>query len=530
MEELKEKNQSYLSYNFLLNKEKEVQECDATMLPIYSKAGLKKIKLNWNNIEIMTKKIFLLAAVFFTAIQISFSQDSLVSGTLSLKQCIDIALKNNIDINRSEFDMEDSKVTLMQSRANRLPFMSANINHSLSQGKAIDPFTNTYIDQNLTYANYSLGADLYLWNAGSINNAVRANSLGLEASKMDLQQQKDNVTIQVILAYLQVLNTQEQINAAMQQADVTRKQVDRLNVLNKDGAIAPATFYDTKGQLASDELSIITLKNTLETSKLALAKLMNVSYSKDMQLEKINEGSELVMYDGTSQQIYDMAMKNLALIKAADLRTESASRFVKSAKGQLFPKLVLSGGLGTNYSSAAATQSLISSSDVATDGFITINNEKYAVYAPQGVYDSRKISYGTQWKNNFNSYVGIGLQIPILNGLQAKGRVNTAKIQEKRYDVIAKTTKTQLQQAVEQAYIDMNTAYERYNKLSSQVEDLTISFKAAEVKFNAGVINSVDYLLIKSKADNASINLIAAKYDYILRTKILDFYQGKLSL
>jgi len=478
----------------------------------------------------MTKKIFLLAVVFFAAMQIGFTQDSLLSGTLSLKQCIDIALKNNIDINRSEFDMQDSKVTLTQSKANRLPFMSGSINHSFSQGKTVDPFTNSYVDQKLTSASYSLGADLYLWNAGSINNLVRGDALNLEASKMDLQQQKDNVTISVILAYLQVLNGAEQLNAAIQQADVTRKQVERLDVLNKDGAIAPSTYYDTKGQLASDELNIIALKNALETSKLELTKLMNVTYSKDMQLEKIDINAGLAIYDGTSQQIYDMAMKNLALIKAADLRTASASKFVKSAKGQLYPKLVLSGGLGTNYSSAAATQTLVSSSDVITDNFVNIDNEKFSVYAPQGVYNENKITYGNQWKNNFNSYVGIGIQIPILNGLQARGRVNTAKIQEKRSTVEAKTTKTQLQQAVEQAYLNMNTAFERYNKLTSQVDDLTISFQAAEVRFNAGAINSVDYLIIKSKADNANINLIAAKYDYILRTKILDFYQGKLSL
>jgi len=478
----------------------------------------------------MTKKIFLLATVFFAAMQIGFTQDSLLSGTLSLKQCIDIALKNNIDINRSEFDMQDSKVTLTQSKANRLPFMSGSINHSFSQGKTVDPFTNSYVDQKLTSASYSLGADLYLWNAGSINNLVRGDALNLEASKMDLQQQKDNVTISVILAYLQVLNGAEQLNAAIQQADVTRKQVERLDVLNKDGAIAPSTYYDTKGQLASDELNIIALKNALETSKLELTKLMNVTYSKDMQLEKIDINAGLAIYDGTSQQIYDMAMKNLALIKAADLRTASASKFVKSAKGQLYPKLVLSGGLGTNYSSAAATQTLVSSSDVITDNFVNIDNEKFSVYAPQGVYNENKITYGNQWKNNFNSYVGIGIQIPILNGLQARGRVNTAKIQEKRSTVEAKTTKTQLQQAVEQAYLNMNTAFERYNKLTSQVDDLTISFQAAEVRFNAGAINSVDYLIIKSKADNANINLIAAKYDYILRTKILDFYQGKLSL
>lgn len=479
----------------------------------------------------MNKKSISLVMLFFATLQMTFAQDSLqLSGPVSLKQCIDIALKNNIDINRSGLAMEDSKVALTQSQGSRLPFMSASINHGLSQGRTIDPFTNSYINQNLSSANYNLGADLYLWNAGSVNNNIRANSLNYEAGKMDWQQQKDNVTINVILTYLQVLNNQEQLNAAIQQADVTRKQAERLELLDKDGAIAPATYYDTKGQLATDEMNIIALQNAVETAKISLTQLMNVTYSKELQLEKINLSSDLVLYDASSKDVYEMAMKNLALIKAADLRTASAAKSLKAAKGQLYPRLVLSGGLGTNYSSAATVASLSSVSDVLTDNYVTIDNEKFAVYSPQGIYDAKKISYGDQWSNNFNSFVGVGIQIPILNGLQTRSRINQAKIQEKRSIINAKTTKTQLQQSVEQAHLNMNTAYERYNKLTAQVEDFGISFRAAEVKFNAGAINSVDYLLIKNKVDNANINLIAAKYDYILRTKILDFYQGKLSL
>jgi outer membrane protein len=257
-----------------------------------------------------------------------------------------------------------------------LPFISGSINHGLSQGRAIDPFTNAYINQNLSYANYNLGANLYLWNAGSINNNVRANALNFEASKMDWQQQKDNVTIQVILAYLQVLNNQEQLNAAVQQASVTRSQVERLAILDKDGAIAPSTYYDTKGQLASDELSIVSLKNAVETSKIDLAKLMNVNYSKDMQLEKINISSELAIYDGTSQQIYDQALRNLALIKAVDLRKESAAKSLKAARGQLYPSLILNGGVGTNYSSSATLSDLKSTSDVLTENYVNIDNQK----------------------------------------------------------------------------------------------------------------------------------------------------------
>ena len=141
-----------------------------------------------------------------------------------------------------------------------LPFISGNINHGISQGKTIDPFTNSYVNQNLSYADYGLNGQVALWNAGSIRNNIRANSLNYQASKMDFQQQKDNITISVILAYLQVLNNNEQLNAAQQQLEVSRKQVERLEVLNKDGAVSPADLYNLKGDYGTNQLNVVKSK------------------------------------------------------------------------------------------------------------------------------------------------------------------------------------------------------------------------------------------------------------------------------
>ena len=410
-----------------------------------------------------------------------------------------------------------------------LPFISGNVNHGISSGKTIDPFTNSYVNQKLTYADWGLNGQVALWNAGSIRNNVRANSLNYQASQMDFQQQKDNITISVILAYLQVLNNNEQLNTAQQQLEVSRQQVERLEILNKDGAIPPADLYNLKGDYSTNQLNLVTIKNTLESSKVELAQLLNIPYSHDLTLEKINTEEELSLYQGTSQQIYQQAMQNLALIKAVDLRKEGALKAVKSAKGQLYPSFVLNGNLATNYSNSAATQDYVSTADVPTDSYVLLNSEKLPVYTPQSTYTSDKISYGSQWKNNFASSFSIGLQIPILNGLSARSNLNRSKIDVKRTDLVAKTTKTQLQQQIEQAYVNMNTAYERYQTLTQQVKDYTESFRIAEVRFNAGAMNSIDYLIVKRSVDNANINLIAAKYDYILRTKILDFYQGRLT-
>ena len=256
---------------------------------------------------------------------------------------------------------------------------------------------------------------------------------------------------------------------------------------------------------------------------------MNIPYSPSMELEKINADAELSIYNGNTQTIYQQALQNLAMIKAVDLRQESALKAVKSARGQLFPSIVLNGNLATNYSNTANVQNYVSSTDMPTDSYVLLNNSKVPVYSPQVTYEQQKISYGSQWKNNFNSSFGIGLQIPILNGLTSKSNLNRSKIDVKRTAINAQSTKNQLQQAVEQAYVNMSSAFERYQTLTQQVKDFTESFRIAEVRFNAGDLTSVDYLIAKRNVDNANINLISAKYDYILRTKILDFYQGRLT-
>jgi outer membrane protein len=217
------------------------------------------------------------------------------------------------------------------------------------------------------------------------------------------------------------------------------------------------------------------------------------------------------------------------MIKAVDLRKEASLKAVKAARGQLFPTLFFSGDLSTNYSNAATVQNVVSTSFMPTDNYVLTGGNKLPVYAPQSTFTSQKISYGSQWKNNFASSFGIGLSIPILNGLQSRGNLNRSKIDVKRATIEAKTTKTALQQNIEQAYVNMNSGYERYQTLTQQVQDFAESFRQAEIRFNAGDMNSVDYLIAKRNMDNANINLIAAKYDYILRTKILDFYQGRLS-
>lgn len=468
--------------------------------------------------------LFLLAQLIFSTIA---GAQSATGETLSLQQCIEAAIANNLQVRQAVYQAQLSKVDYNQARSNRLPNISGNISHGINQGRSIDPFTNSYLNQEIGFANYSINTSITLWNAASIQYGIRQNELNYQASEMSWQQAKDNTTLNVILTYLQILSNKEQWRIAQKQAAVTRAQVERLQILHASGAIAPATLYDLKGQLSSDELNVLTLKNTLETAKISLAQLMNISYSPAMDVESIPVNTLPVLYEKSTEMIYQVALQQLAMIKAAGLRLSGAKKGIQSARAQLFPTLSLNGGLGTNYSSVASTQQLIGTTDVATPQYVMVNTDKLNVFVPQNNYASQKISYGEQWKNNFNSSVSISLQIPLLNRMISRNRMRQAVIAEKRADFELTATQTQVKQSIDQAYVNMQTALERLQTLEKQVADFALSFSAAEVKFNAGVNTSIDYMLAKNNLDRASANLIAARFDYIFRNKILDFYQGK---
>ncbi|NCT94431.1 MAG: TolC family protein [Chitinophagaceae bacterium] len=472
------------------------------------------------------KKYRFVISVLGLALSVS-AVNAQVPAKLTLKECIETAIANNLQVRQAAYQAQADKVDYQQSRANRLPFISGNISHGMNQGRSIDPFTNSYLNQEIGFANYSINTSITLWNGSAIQNNIRQNELNAKASELNWQQVKDNITINVILAYLQLLSNTEQLDIAQKQVMVTKAQVDRLNTLNDNGAIAPATLYDLKGQLGNDELNLLSIRNNLETAKINLSQLMNIPYQSSMTVESLQSEKQPVLYETSATDVYQAATQQLAMIKAADLRVLSTKKGLASIRGQLLPTLSLNGGLGTNYSSVASRQLLTGSGDVQTPQYVTVNNTRFNVFAPQNNYTSQKISYGDQWKNNFNSSVSISLQIPILNRLVVRNRIKQAEIQQNRAVFESSTTKTQVHQAVDQAYVNMSTALERFQTLQKQVEDFRASFQAAEVRFNNGVNTTVEYMLAKNNLDRANANFVAAKYDYLLRIKILDFYQGK---
>jgi len=405
--------------------------------------------------------------------------------------------------------------------------LNAGISHTSYNGRSINPYTNSYINEQNTAGSYQLTSGITLWNGSSIQNYMKQYRLNYEAGKMDEQNAKDKLTINIMLSYLSVLSAREQLNIALTQQASTQKKVDLLTIRNNDGAISPSDLSDMKGQLANDGITVVSTKNTLDNALQTLTQLMHIPYSADMQLALMSNGIIIQPYAETVDQVYENASQRLAMVKSADLKVESALKNIKAIRGQMMPTLSLFGGLYTNYSSAANIQQLTGTTDVPTSNYVTVNNVKTTVYGQQSNFTSQPISYNSQIKNNVNSAIGIGLQIPLTNNMQFRNKLKLAKVAELQVKEQAQTTRIQLRQAIVQDFINLNADYSTYKLLLSQVEDFGQSFHAADIRFANGAISTVDYVIAKNNLDRVQLNLVVAKYNYILRTKLLDFYQNR---
>ncbi|MBD1364277.1 TolC family protein [Mucilaginibacter sp. ZT4R22] len=430
----------------------------------------------------------------------ALAQAQTADTTLNLQQCIDIAVKNNLDVKKSELLLQTAQVNSNQAKEYMLPAISGQVDHSISSGRGIDPSTNTYVNQSFKSGNYNLNGDLTLFSGLQNLNNIKQTSLAYQAGKMDLQQAKDQVTINVITAYLLVLNNTELLNQVKNQLDVSKKQVERLNILENEGANKqPSDLYDLKGTYGDNQLNVVNTIATLKGSKLSLLQILNIPYKDNINLAPINAEDLAKQTPNSADDVYNVALAQLAYVKAATLRRQSAEKGVSVARGALYPTVSLFGGLSTNISSS-------------------------------GQIAGQDVSYVDQFKNNRGTNVGISLRVPILGYLQKRNKVSLAKIDLQNSIYVEQTTKVQLRQNLEQAYLNMTSAYEKYNVLVEQVAAYTESFRTAEIRFNAGVLTSVDFVVAKNNLDRTKLNMINARYSVYIYNKILDYYQGKLSL
>jgi outer membrane protein len=447
---------------------------------------------------------------------------------LTLQQAIDTALKNNILTQQSKLLMNNAEINYKQAKNNRLPTAQGSFNYGDNNGRSLDPVTNLYINQQLTSSNVNAQAVLPIFSGFQLKNSIKQNEYAFETATMEWQQRKDELTLRVILAYLQILSNEDALALAKQQAAVSKQQVERLEVIAQEGATPPGNVSDLKGQYAGDELAIIAAENTLASSFLSLTELLNIPYNPNMEIEREGMSDNIQMYSAMPDEIYASALQTLASVKATEARIKSSSAAVKVASGAYYPSVSLYGVLNSNYASTNQLTRNTGYDELPSNDYVLSNGTKLPVITRQNRFSISDIKYGDQINNNLSSAYGVSLNISLFNAFKTKSRVKLAKNEEKNSQLIADNVKFLLRQSVDQAYVNITTTYKRYMVLQEQEAAYAESFRIAGIRFENGVINAPEYLIAKNNMDRTHANIITTRYEYILRSKVLDYYMGKL--
>ena len=401
-----------------------------------------------------------------------------------------------------------------------------NYNLGINNGRSIDPFTNSYINQELTFSNAGLSLDATIFNGFRIKNEIKQSRFNMQAFEMEIEEAKQNLTLEVTLLYIQILNNRDLLELSKARLTTTESQLKRFESQYNNGLGNPADFTDMQGQYAREQTGIITAENNLKSAVLNLVKLLSIDVDSENRFETIFEIINTEKYQISADDIYNDALENLATFKSKQLLIDAAKTGIKIARSNYFPEVSLFGQLNTNYSSIAQLFIQTGTSTIETGDFVAINGQDQAVLRNETQFESSKINYKDQFDNNLYSVVGISVRVPLFNGFRAKNNVRIKKIQHEEAQVNLKQTKFIFKQSIKEAYNNMESSFKRYHALKNQVTAYEESFRVNEVRLNNGVSNMLEYITSKNNMETSKLTLNQTKYEYLLRIKILDYYRG----
>lgn len=488
------------------------------------------------------KKKFILIFSFFlltnTYVGLAQQFEPVVpSGPIDLEEAIGIALRNNPQLRKSNLQVQGSINSYEQSKWQRWPSLNFNATQGFSFGRNIDPFTNQFVQQNINFNNFQLGSSVTLYSGLQQHNTILQNQYNAQATQKEYEAARNDLMLNVALTYLQILNNKELINVSELQLLATQEQVNRMERLVNAGAEAEAKLLDLRAQQANEELNLLNAKNNYEVSILNLKQLLNLPGNVALEIREIPlKDPELLAYGATVDEVFEAAISHLPQAEAAKLRIKAADKAIDVARGRYLPTLSMSAGISSAYSSNAPSERFIANGQPSTTmevpsetQFITLNGDRHyitqVVTIPGGEY--RHFNYFDVLDFNRNSSINFSLRIPIFNNFQVKYSVANARLQKMSAEYDDQITFNTIRQNIEQAYIDMVNAAKRYSATRNQVRAFEEAYRAAESRFNAGVLNTAEYNIAKANLDRGKANLVQAKYDYIFRTKVLDFYMAK---
>ncbi|MDR1368540.1 MAG: TolC family protein [Dysgonamonadaceae bacterium] len=439
------------------------------------------------------------------------AQENAAQKVWTLERCIDHAIRNNINIKQLQVQKEGAEVDVNTAKMNRLPNLNAGIGQNWSFGRA-QTSSGLYESQSLSNSSLSVSSSIPIFTGFQISNQIAKSKLDLDAAILQLERAKEDLSLNIASLYLQSLFNKELLKVSEEQLALSILQVQRTKTLVEVGKVPESQLYDIEAQAAKDEVSVIQAKNTLELSLLDLAQSLELERASFFDIEIPVIKNVVEEYMGSVQPpdvIYSSAINVKPVIKEQELRLESSEKSLKIAQSGYYPKLNLNLSYNNSYYY-----------NYTREGDV-INPED-----PGQSYIWHNESFSNQIKNNGGESIGLSLNIPIFNRFQVRNQVRSAKLNILNQQYVLENTKKTLYKEIQTAYLNATAAQEKFKASARAVAASTESLKYAQERYEVGKSSVFEFNEAKTKLVQSQSEQIQAKYDYIFRTKILDFYNG----
>ena len=423
----------------------------------------------------------------------------------TLKECVDYAIENNISIQQTVLDNQLIDIDKKDALGNFLPSINANASHSWNIGLNINPITNVAATQTFQNTSVGLNVGVDIFKGLQNQNRLRRSNLSKIAGQYQLTKMKDDISLNVANAFLQILFNKENLKVQQEQLLNNKKQKQRTQTLVDAGSVPRGDVMDMTATVATSQQAVVNAENALLISKLSLAQLLQLEDFKNFDVAEADytlTESETMLQ--SADAIYNKAKEERVELKIARANLEVAQKDIDIAKGALLPSLQ-----GFYSFSSRATNS----DRISSDG-----NGNFIVRGPDAIFN--------QFSDNKGNAFGLQLSIPILNGFSVRNNIERSKVAFKRSQIAVSQQELDLKRNVYTAFTDANGALNAYEAAVTTLEARTESYKYAQERFDVGLLNAFDLNQSQTLFANAESEVIRTKYDYIFRVKVVEFYFG----
>lgn len=473
----------------------------------------------------MRKHWLILSCILFPCIL--FAQND----KWDLQRCVDYAVQHNISVRQSDVQ---ARVTALQTELARgaiIPTLGFNTSAGYQFGRTVNPTTNQFVNQQIFFQTYALQTGVTLFNWFNLKNQVKAAELSEEAGKLDVSRVKNDVSLNVVAAYLQLLLSEEQINIARAQIGLTdsqlvltRKQVDA-------GSMPELNAAQLESQLGTDSSTYITAVSTMQQNRLQLMALLNLDARQpfEVSIPDVDKIPLPRLSELEPAVLYQIASTTQPLQEVDSLRIVSNRYTIKATKGAMYPTLSLFGSLNSQYSNAYQTPSTSFQGFRAdTIASTKVNGTDYPVVAQTPVYNTilNRVSYWKQFSDvQLGQSIGIQLNVPIFNGKQLRTNYERAKLNLESAKLQLVLDDQNLQQNIYTARSNAEASIQKFSANQKAAGYAEYANELSRKRYQIGMLSTSDYLIVQNNLATARFNLAASRYDYIFRIKLLEYYR-----